>query len=335
MMEIKILNRQGKSLRQIAREVGVSVNTVRKYKQYEGEPCYRARPVRITKLDAYKNYLTKRISDAKPLGLPATVLHREIVAQGYRGGITQLRAYIRTLKDVQPVTPVVRFETKPGEQMQVDWVEFRKNPFLAAFVATLGYSRTSYVQFVTDERCETLIECHKHAFDYFGGVPQHVLYDNMKTVIIKRDAYGMGKHKFHAAMLDFAHHYGFQLKVCKPYRACTKGKVERFNGYLRRSFYNPLVSRIKGNGGVLDKMTANAEVLQWLREIANVRIHGTTQQKPLILLQQEHVFLQPLPAPYTGTMSSLKAEQPLPFNATPVQHPLAVYQQLLEGCHAT
>ena len=183
-------------------------------------------------------------------------------------------------------------------------------------------------------RCETLIECHKAAFDYFGGVTQHVLYDNMKTVIIKRDAYAPGKHKFNAAMLDFARHYGFQLKVCRPYRACTKGKVERFNGYLRRSFYNPLISRINGDGGVLDVVTANAEVLQWLREVANVRIHGTTQQKPFTLLQQEQVFLQPLPTLYTGKMPPLQAESLLPFNATPVQHPLTVYQQLLETCHA-
>ena len=122
-MEIKILDRQGKSLRQIAREVGVAVNTIRKYKKYEGQPCYRARPVRVTKLDAFKDYLHKRVTEAKPMNLPATVLHHEITFQGYRGGITQLRAYIRTLKDVQPVLPVVRFETEPGVQMQVDWVE--------------------------------------------------------------------------------------------------------------------------------------------------------------------------------------------------------------------
>ena len=116
-------------------------------------------------------------------------------------------------------------------------IEFRKGQnTLSAFVATLGYSRASYVEFVTNEKLVTLIECHKRAFDYFGGVPEEVLYDNMKTVILDRDTYGPGIHRFNKGMLDFAKHYGFCLKVCRPYRAKTKGKVERFNRYLRESF---------------------------------------------------------------------------------------------------
>ena len=177
----------------------------------------------------------------------------------------------------------MRFETPPGHQMQADWIEFRKgkDDFLAAFVATLGYSRASYVRFVTDERLETLINCHEGAFTYFGGVQKQVLYDNMKTVVIQRDAYGSGRHRFQAGLLDFAKHYGFQLKLCQPYRAQTKGKVERFNRYLRHSFYNPLTTRLKMAGLRVDVETANWQVNKWLKEIANQRFHATTKAIPL------------------------------------------------------
>ena len=157
------------------------------------------------------------------------------------------------------------------------------------FVATLGYSRASYVEFVTNEKLVTLIECHKRAFDYFGGVPEEVLYDNMKTVILDRDTYGPGIHRFNKGMLDFAKHYGFCLKVCRPYRAKTKGKVERFNRYLRESFYNPLATKLKTAELVLDVDTANSEVLKWLRDIANMRVHGTTGEIPAERLKfEEH-----------------------------------------------
>ncbi|AIL13851.1 transposase (plasmid) [Candidatus Paracaedimonas acanthamoebae] len=336
-MELKILRRQGKSLRQIAREVGVSVNTVVKYLKHEGAVLYKSRPCKVKKLDVYKDYLRQRISSALPLKLPATVLLREIQQQGYQGGMTQLRLYLRSQSPVSIQEEERRFETLPGQQMQVDWVEFRKSPsFLAAFVATLGFSRYSYVCFVRDEKLETLIECHKEAFEYFGGVPYEVLYDNMKTVILERDTYGVGKHRFNPGMLDFARHYGFQLKVCRPYRAKTKGKVERFNRYVRYSFYNPLVSHLKMANLRLDRETANVEVLKWLRDVANVRIHGTTGEIPAQRLQEEQKYLQPLPSPYCGDFKTARAarieETDLSsFCSQPLQHPLSVYQQVLEA----
>src|SRR6202042_1711025 len=102
----------------------------------------------------------------------------------------------------------------------------------------------------------------------------------MKTVIIERDAYGLGKHRFNSGMLDFARHYGFRIKVCRPFRAKTKGKVERFIRYLRESFLSPLSSKLKSAALSLDLDTANAEVLRWLRDVANKRVHGTTGKVP-------------------------------------------------------
>lgn len=106
--------------------------------------------------------------------------------------------------------------------------------------------------------------------------------------------YGEGQHRFHTGFLDCAKHSGFVIKLCRPYRAKTKGKVERFNGYLRRSFYVPLASRLDQGGLKLDVVTANIEVSRWLDEIANERIHGTTEIKPSVRLKEELLHLQPI-----------------------------------------
>ena len=237
-VEIELLRKHGMSLRKIAEEVGCAVNTVRSHLEADMRPRYQRNKLRVTKLSPFGDYLRERQAAAHPAWIPATVLQREIAAQGYAGGLSQLRAFLRSLKPALPIDPVVRFETAPGEQMQVDWVEFRKgtNP-LYAFCATLGFSRASFVEFVTDMKVQTLTACHDHAFESFGGVTRRVLYDNMKTVVLERDALGEGEHRFHAGFLDYARHCGFVIKLCRPYRAKTKGKVERFNGYLRRSFY--------------------------------------------------------------------------------------------------
>ncbi|GAO97800.1 hypothetical protein Cva_00440 [Caedimonas varicaedens] len=132
---------------------------------------YKKRKTVETKLDPYKPYLQERVKQVRPFCLPATVLLREIRDQGYRGGVTQLRLYLNSLTPVL-CEEVVRFETEPGAQMQMDWIEFRKgkNP-LSAFVATLGYSRVSYVRFVENEKLSTLLQCHEDAFDYFWRYP--------------------------------------------------------------------------------------------------------------------------------------------------------------------
>ena len=349
-VEIQLLKKHGLSLRQIAREVGCAVNTVRRQLAESEMPKYERKLKRPTKLQAYEAYLRARQESAKPLWIPATVLLREIAQRGYVGGQTQLRAFLRTLKPARAMEPVVRFETAPGEQLQVDWVEFRKGVKpLYAFCATLGYSRASYVEFVSDMKAQTLVACHEHAFGAFGGVPKTVLYDNMKTVVLERDSHGEGQHRYHAGFLDYAHHCGFVIKLCQPYRAKTKGKVERFNGYLRRSFYVPLVSRLRQAGLQLDVVTANIEVSRWLLEVANQRVHGTTQARPLDRLRQERAALQSVPAPWRGDMAGARPAQSTamapgdaPANlarpaavavhiaqAVPMQHPLAVYEQLL------
>lgn len=330
-VEIIVLHRQGKGIREIARLTGQSRNSVRRVLRGEAKDRYGPRQKRETKLEPFKGYLLGRVEAAIPDRIPATVLLRELKERGYTGGITQLRIHLMALRPPKKDDPVVRFETEPGDQLQADWIVFRRgrNP-LSAFVATLGYSRYVYIEFVDNERLPSLLKCHASAFEAFGGVPAHVLYDNMKTVVIERDYYGAGAHQFQSGFLDFAKHCGFIPKLCKPYRAKTKGKVERFNRYLRNSFYVPLASQLKQAGLLLDAATANREVKRWLNEVANVRIHATLKERPIDRFQLERERLQPLPRPYTGLVAGAEEAQVL-RQVVPVeswQHPLSTYQQL-------
>jgi transposase len=177
------------------------------------------------------------------------ILLREIREQGYQGGITILRSFVFPYKQMT-VKPVVRFETEPGEQIQVDFTTIRKGKQpLKAFVATMGYSRASYVHFFDNERNESWLHGIKEAFHYFGGVPRKLLFDNTKTIIITRDAYDEDQHRWHSQLLTLSKDYGFSPRVCQPYRAKTKGKVERFNGYLKGSFMTPLAASLKHDTG--------------------------------------------------------------------------------------
>jgi transposase len=335
-MQIKILHKQGKSLRAIACEVGCSVNTVRKYLAEESAPKHQGRQARPVKVAAYEDFLRQRVAAAWPDWIPATVLWREIAQMGFDGCERTVRNFVATLRPAAPPDPLVRFETEPGVQLQVDWIEFRrkKDANLFAFVATLGYSRSSYVEFVSDMKLETLLSCHANCFAWFGGVPKQVLYDNMKTVVLERDAYGPKQHRFTPGFLDFARHYGFEPRLCRPYRAKTKGKVERMNGYLRGSFYVPLAAKLKAVGLELDVITANTQVWRWLREVADQRVHGTTKCIPAVELLKERSSLMALPRPYgvTKPVELAAADLKGRYGAwnDPLQHPLSVYDRLFE-----
>lgn len=334
-MEIRILSKQGKGIREISRLMGVSRNTVRKYlRAVAKEPRYEPRPKRPGKIDPFAEYLRERVKSGLPHRLPAPALYREIKAIGYAGSLRLLRCFLSGLYANADPEPTIRFETPPGQQMQVDWCELRRGRKpLCAFVATLGYSRASFVKCVDSERFEVLRECHEEAFAYFGGVPREVLYDNMKTVVLERNAFGEGKHRFHGGLWDMARHFGFMPKLCRPYRARTKGKVERFNRYLRYSFYLPLQSRLSQAGLLLDTATANAEVGKWLQEVANCRVHGETGKKPWEQLVLEREVLLPLPKRLSVVSS--RAEEvtaPAAWPVTPLQRsPLAYEQFLREG----
>ena len=330
-MEIRVLAKHGKGVREMAREVGVSRNTVRRYLRSTDVARYRERPPQPGKLLAFEDFIRHRLASALPDRLAATVLLRELRARGYAGGYTLVKDFVAAQQPLPVADPVVRFETAPGQQMQVDWATIRRGEDrLSVFVATLGWSRAAYVEFVTDERLETLLSAHEHAFLAFGGVPDEVLYDNMRTVVLQRDRYGPGKHRFQPGLLDFAGHCGFRPKLCRPYRAQSKGKVERFIRYLRGSFWVPLASRMAAEGVVVDAAAANLAAARWLREVANARTHATTGAVPAERLVEERPALRDIPAPYGGIVPAA-LDRPLrtvrPIRG--IQHPLAIYDTLL------
>jgi transposase len=330
-LEIRVLAKHGKGVREIAREVGVSRNTVRRYLRDPEAARYRPRSPRPGKLAGFEGYIADRLAAAAPERLEAAVLLRELRERGYAGGYSILKEHLARLRPVTAPEPVVRFETAPGEQMQVDWAVIRRGADrLSVFVATLGWSRAAYVEFVGDERLETLLACHEHAFLAFGGVPREVLYDNMRTVVLERNRYGRGQHRFQPGFLDFAGHCGFRPRLCQPYRAQSKGKVERFIRYLRGGFWVPLASRMADEGVVVDQAAANLAVGRWLREVANARVHATTGEVPADRLEAERPVLGPIPPPYGGQLPRREPEAPPPARppVAGLQHPLALYDAL-------
>ena len=327
-VEIKVMARRGMKVRGIARELGCSRNTVRRYLRDPKATRYGPRQPRATKLDPFKSYLLDRIEAAKPRWIPAVVLVREIHERGYTGGITQVKLFVNPHK-ASTLDPVVRFETPPGEQMQADFTVVRRGrePLLA-FVATLGYSRASFVRFTTNETAETLCACLREALVFFDGVPRHILFDNAKTVVSERDAYGDGLHRWHPAVLAMADEFGFGMRLCRPYRAKTKGKVERFNGYLKGSFLVPLAATLKSTGLKLDAAAANLHIGRWLSDVANARMHATTKERPEQRLVIERTALLALPTRVETPRPAPASRRPVPIES--LQHPLSVYDDLLE-----
>lgn len=335
-MKIQILHQQGLSQRAIAKQLGISRNTVKRYLRAKMDtPVYSAREKGRSLLDPFKSFLHSRIAQAKPVHLSGEVLFRELKELGYSGSLSLLRQYLFQYRGKPTPEPVVRFETEVGKQMQVDWGQMRggKAP-IHAFIAVLGYSRAMMVVFTDNMRYDTLEQCHRLTFDYFQGIPREVWYDNMKTVVVERDAYGEGAHKLNQAFYQFAKSMGFIPKLCHTYRPQTKGKVERMVRYVRDNFFRPLNTKLMTLGQILDINTANEQVALWLDTVAHQRIHDTTKQKPAERLVEERKVLQTLPPRLLAVASSLPDNSPLPslsrLSQQPLHHDLSVYDQLME-----
>jgi transposase len=290
VMELKILKKQGQSMKAIARVSGASRNTVRKYVR-DGAVAPRKR--RVSRLDAHHDWLRARLAQAP--GISASVLRRELAERGCAMGGSQLRAVVASMRPREPIAPVVRFETAPGVQAQVDFATLTVgDQCFKLFIAVLGYSRWLFARFVPDERVESLREGHIAWFDQLGGVPQKILYDNPKTVVIARGNGGQ-KHRFHPALWELVGHYGFAPSLCKPYRPQTKGKVERMVRFVRENFFLPAVTRLVSDAPALSVELLNAQLHQWLAEVANVRVHRHTKARPVDRLLDEAAQLLPLP----------------------------------------
>ncbi len=220
---------------------------------------------------------------------------------GFDGTERTVRRFAASLyPEVEP-EPVVRYETPPGHQAQMDWGEYRLDDGsrVYAFVGMLSYSRWLYFEYVKSMASETLIACHRRMLQDFGGVPREILYDNMRTVVTQRDAYGRGRHRFHDGIWALAAECGYRPRLCRPYRPQTKGKVERSIHYVANSFFHPLRTRLAMEGEQLDLERLNAEARLWRADVANVRMHATTNAVPKTRLVEEQAEM----APYVGPVA--------------------------------
>ena len=281
---------QGQSVRAIARSLGVSRNSVRKYLRSPGVPTARARATRPSKLDPYADYVRVRLADGVE---NCAVLLRELRERGYDGGASILKDYVRPFRQRLRVLPTARYETEPGEQAQVDFGLFRyvepsgATKQVWAFVLVLSWSRALYVEFVRRADLATFLRCHANAFERLGGVPRRCLYDNAKVVVLGRDE--GGEPIFTPQFLDFGLRVGFEIRLCRPYRPQTKGRVESGIKYVRGNFWP--------GARFTDDADLNRQARAWVDGVANVRTHGTTRERPADRLAEERRHLGSLPAP--------------------------------------
>lgn len=293
-----------------------------------GRVEYRPRPPVVQKLDVYKPVIEERLRQY-PL-LSSVRLLEEIRADGYTGGYTQVKEFVRAVRPREVAEPVVRFETPPGVQGQVDFAEF-EFPWgkRYALVVVMGYSRQMWLRFYEHQDMATLFRGLEEAFAFFGGIPKELLFDQMKAVITKDLRMLGGQLVINEEFLRFAAHWGFRPRACRPYRAKTKGKVERPIRYVRENF-------VYGRD-FLDDAHLHAERERWQAK-ANARIHATTKERPAErFARDELALLRPLASqPYRSLIVFARARKakrkPMAAAALAPQQverrPLASYDQL-------
>lgn len=327
---------QGLSHTALARKFGIHQRTIRRWiaaglleRDLDAEPPrYTPRPLVPKKLDPFTPLILQRLEDFPELS--AVRLLEEIRASGYTGGYSQLRDYVRRVRPRPAPEPVVRFETDPGHQAQVDFAEFRF-PWgkRYALLVVLGYSRLLWLRFFERQDMRTLIGGIEEAFAFFGGVPRELLFDQMKAVIIQDLRLLGGQLVKNEEFLRFSTHWGFTTRACRPYRAQTKGKVERPIRYVRGNF---VYARDFLNDADLDEQRA-----RWM-ERANGRIHGTTKEVPRLRFEtdERHVLLPLGERPYPSLVllppPSTEAPKRIVLPRVTVERrPLSTYTALVGG----
>ena len=236
---IRNMKEEGTSNREIVKELGISMNTMSKMLKTNRVKEYQSRK-RSSKLDPYREKIKEFIGK---YNLSSVRILEEIRWLGYDGGYTILKDYCSKTRKDHRVQAVYRYETEPGKQSQVDFGEFGyidmdgKRGKLYAFSIILGNSRMRYAEFTTDISTENVIKMHLNAFRFFGGYTGTILFDNMKQVVLERRINASGS-VFNRKFRDFSEYCGFIVRLCFPYRAQTKGKIENTIKYLR---YNIVV----------------------------------------------------------------------------------------------
>jgi len=284
---------QGLKKTAIAAQLGISrrliyywIETGQLDRDVSNPPPPRTRAPQPTQLDPYKPIITTRLETYPELS--AVRLFDECRAAGYPGSLTQLKGFVRQVRPQPEPEPVVRFETPPGHQAQLDFADFRfpwGKRYALLFV--LGYSRLLWVKFYPRKTMRVVMGGLEEAFAYCGGVSAEILFDQMKGVILDDQRAAGGKLFENPEFLRFAAHWGFRIRACRPYRAQTKGKIERPVSYVRGNL-------VYGREFLGDADLAD-HCRRWLDETANVRVHGTTKELPRVRFERdERAELQPL-----------------------------------------
>ena len=325
---------QGVSKAELSRRFGVNRRTIHYWIETgqldrevsPGAGGYAPRPPVAHKLDPYKAIIDARL-EAFPK-LSAKRLFDEVRAAGYAGSYSRVSDYVRAARPREPVEAPVRFETPAGRQGQVDFGTFtlpwgRRH----ALVIVLGYSRLLWLRFYPRQTMTVLIEGLERAFDAFGGVPEELLFDQMRAVVLSDDRAAGGGLVLNAEFLRFAAHWGFVPRSCRPYRARTKGKVERPIRYIRDGFF---YGREFANDDDLNEQAA-----RWLEGTANLRRHATTRERPVDRFERdERAALLPLAVtPYRrlGLRQAAAPRPPrLPASVEVERRPLSVYAEALQ-----
>jgi len=280
---------EGRSIRAIARTLGISRNTVRKYLRSKEVPKPAPRRPRRSKLDPYKEYIIQWADSGVD---NCVVLLRELRKRGYEGSYTILKDFVNPLRKRPNSKRTVRYETEPGEQAQVDFGSFAyigldgKTHRIWAFVMVLSWSRAIYVEFIEKADLAAFMRCHINAFEHFGGVPRKCLYDNTKVVVLGRD--DAGRALFNERFMDFSLRMGFDIQLCHPYRPQTKGRVESGIKYVKHNFWP--------SARFQEIEDLNLQAAIWRDTEADVRVHGTTCERPIDRLAVEKAYLTTMPS---------------------------------------
>jgi transposase len=298
VFEIHRLKGMGFSNNQIAHDLGICRKSIRLY--LKNPERRRGKRVRVSKLDPYKALIEGLLKDHPDVLAP--VVMRHIQQEGFTGEITIVRDYLKDRRgEMRRSRAFIRFESLPGKQMQVDWGHFgtitygNKKRKLYAFAVIESYSRMLYVEFTHSQRQEVLHQCLINAFTFLGGCPLELVVDNMLTAVTERRGIVV---RFNNQFLDFLRPLKITPVACNVRQPQEKGKIEKSISYLRNNFW-PLRT-------FKDLRDINSQVRVWLDEVANVRIHNGTGEKPSERFV--HVRLNTLPdtiADYRETLSVL------------------------------
>ena len=296
IFEIHRLKDLGWSKRKIARKLAISKETVSKYLQ-NPEIVFASRTRQNRKLDAYFECIRQLLEQDPDISAPVVLQH--LVARGFEGKITIVRDYLCQIRGKrQKRIAYSRFESLPGQQMQIDWGHFGSIDYdgtrrkLYALVVIEGYSRLLYVRFAHSQKQPILHQCLLDAFAWFGGSPKQLVVDNMGTAVTERAGSLV---RFNGNFLDFLRIFRIVPHACTPGAPYEKGKIEAAIKYVRNNFL-PLRCFV-------DLDDAQQQVEQWLKTVANVRIHQGTGQRPADRFSQ--VELSGLPQNLPECMETL------------------------------